>query len=54
MTMKTLRQTLLVLGLLGVAACTQPGTYPVSGETCGPEDPVLELDAADCGTPGLM
>lgn len=23
-------------------------TYPVSGEQCGPEDPVKTLDAADC------
>ncbi|UWQ23353.1 hypothetical protein K3553_10060 [Leisingera aquaemixtae] len=31
-----------------LAACTEPGAYPVSGEECGPDDPVLELDAADC------
>ncbi len=52
--MKTLIQTLLLLGVLGLGACTQPDTYPVTGETCGPDDPVLELDAADCGTPGLI
>ncbi|WP_299408918.1 hypothetical protein [uncultured Roseobacter sp.] len=38
------------LALLG---CTEPETYPITGEECGPNDPVLELDAADCGTPGL-
>lgn len=38
---------LINLSLL-LAACTEPGTYPVSGEECGPEDPVLELDASDC------
>lgn len=37
----------LFLPLL-LAACTEPGTYPISGEECGPDDPVLELDASDC------
>ncbi|MCV3271156.1 hypothetical protein [Roseobacter sinensis] len=52
--MKTWIQALLLIGSLGLVACTQPETYPISGETCGPDDPVLDLDAADCGTPGLI
>ncbi|MEM9637621.1 MAG: hypothetical protein AAGA94_08240 [Pseudomonadota bacterium] len=52
--MKQLTQLALVLASFALLGCTQPGTYPVTGEDCGPKDPVLELDAADCGTPGLM
>lgn len=48
-----IRVTFLALPL-GLMACTEPNTYPVSGEQCDPKDPVLELDAADCGMPGLM
>ncbi|UWQ82088.1 hypothetical protein [Leisingera caerulea] len=43
---------LIMLALMSLplllAACNEPGTYPVSGEECGPDDPVLELDASDC------
>ena len=43
---------IIILALLSLplllAACTEPGTYPISGEECGPDDPVLELDASDC------
>ncbi len=32
-----------------LSACEKDAdTYPVSGEQCGPEDPVKTLDAADC------
>lgn len=33
-----------------MAACTEPNTYPVTGEECGPEDPVKTMDArvSDC------
>lgn len=32
-----------------LSACEKDsGSYPVSGEQCGPEDPVKTLDAADC------
>lgn len=49
--MKRLTVLLLALmttGLLG--ACAEEGRYPVSGEECGPEDPVRDLEpvAADC------
>lgn len=34
-----------------LAACEEE-KYPVSGEDCGPADPVQELEAADCTIPG--
>jgi hypothetical protein len=37
-----------LLVLLFIAGCAQEGYYPISGEECGPNDPVLTLDAADC------
>jgi hypothetical protein len=42
-----------LLALLLVASCTAVDRYPVSGEECGPNDPVLTLDAADCTIPTL-
>ncbi len=45
---------LALLGAIGLSACAvaEDDTYPVSGEQCGPEDSVQELDAADCLPPG--
>lgn len=44
--------TLMALTLtLGLAACEEPTTYPVSGEECTPGDPVQGLDAGDCVVP---
>ncbi|MGJ8587480.1 MAG: hypothetical protein ACSHXW_04950 [Yoonia sp.] len=40
-----------ILMILFLASCAQDGTYPLSGEECGPNDPVLTLDAADCTSP---
>lgn len=37
-----------LLALILVASCAAEGRYPLSGEECGPNDPVLDLDAADC------
>lgn len=36
--------------LLTLAGCDpEPATtYPISGEECAPDDPVRDLDAADC------
>ena len=40
---------LTALGLaLALTGCTAPDRYPVSGEACAADDPVLELDAGDC------
>ncbi|MFA3915361.1 hypothetical protein [Ruegeria hyattellae] len=46
---KSLFAAVATLALLG--ACTKENTYPVTGEQCGPEDPVKTLDAADCYVP---
>ncbi len=46
--MRTLSALLFVLGL---AACEAPKDYPVSGEECGPADPVQTLSADNCGAP---
>ncbi len=37
----------LVAVALGTAGCVE-ARYPISGETCGPDDPVHTLDANDC------
>ncbi|MEJ8561977.1 hypothetical protein QTO30_12635 [Yoonia sp. GPGPB17] len=42
-----------LFAVLVLAACAQEGQYPITGEECGPNDPVLTLDAADCGVPAL-
>ncbi len=41
---------LILAAILALSACTDPKHYPISGEECGPDDPVLDLDAsiADC------
>jgi hypothetical protein len=41
--------TVLAFGLL--TACTQTDTYPVSGDECGPNDPVRGMEAQDCMPP---
>ena len=44
--------TLVFLGVFAVlAGCTEPDHYPISGQECGPDDPVLDLDANDCVLP---
>ena len=37
------RLAALALVLASLAACTPPGRYPISGQTCGPDDPVLDM-----------
>ena len=49
--MNRLVQVFLIAVALGISGCAEPGRYPVSGEECGPQDPVLDLDAADCQVP---
>ncbi|WP_170376001.1 MULTISPECIES: hypothetical protein [Ruegeria] len=44
--------TLMLASSLVLAACEkEPETYPITGEECGPEDPVKTLDAEDCFIP---
>ncbi|WP_299842950.1 hypothetical protein [uncultured Roseovarius sp.] len=53
--MSSVSKLILVLAAaLALSACTDPKTYPISGEECGPEDPVLDVDAsmANC-TPAI-
>lgn len=40
--------------LLMLSACTDPKTYPVSGQECGPNDPVKDLDASLGSCPGTI
>lgn len=46
-------RALLLFPVLAAAllACSAPGTYPISGEECDPDDPVQGLDASDCIPP---
>lgn len=46
--MKPLILAASALAFLSLAACTEGDTYPISGEECGPNDPVKDLNAADC------
>ncbi|MCL6282990.1 hypothetical protein M3P21_05530 [Ruegeria sp. 2012CJ41-6] len=48
---KTLLAAVATLALLG--ACTKEDTYPVTGEQCGPDDPVKKIDVADCYVPSV-
>ena len=37
-----------LLMILFLASCAEEGRYPLSGEECSPNDPVLTMDAPDC------
>ena len=51
--MRRILMVALAVMAFGVASCA-PGKYPISGETCGPQDPVKTLDANDCSIlPGI-
>jgi hypothetical protein len=41
-----------VIAAFSLQACTEEGVYPVTGEECSEDDPVLDMDAADCTIPG--
>lgn len=45
--MKQILPLALFLMALAVTGCTE-NQYPISGETCGPKDPVQTLHANDC------
>ena len=47
-TMKRLALMATFSAMVLLAACTAPETYPVSGEACGPDDAVKQVDALDC------
>ncbi|GAW34404.1 hypothetical protein RA2_01452 [Roseovarius sp. A-2] len=46
--MKNLIALALVGMLSAIAGCTDSHHYPVSGEECGPNDPVQTMDTSDC------
>ena len=51
--MKRSLQIAIVIMALAVSGCAE-NAYPISGETCGPDDPVQTLDAGDCTVlPGI-
>ncbi|WP_170329569.1 hypothetical protein [Ruegeria arenilitoris] len=45
---KTIVAFMMTVAMFLSACEKDTDTYPVSGEQCGPEDPVKTLDAADC------
>lgn len=49
--MKPIFLLLALFTTFGLAACTEPNTYPLSGEACGPADPILEMTGDDCVSP---
>lgn len=44
---------LIAATIFVVSGCTQPESYPVSGEECGPNDPVLDMTVPGC-IPGIQ
>ncbi|WP_171132106.1 MULTISPECIES: hypothetical protein [unclassified Ruegeria] len=48
---KTLIALMFASAFVLTACEKEADTYPVSGEQCGPEDPVKQLDADDCFIP---
>jgi hypothetical protein len=52
--MKPILAATLLIAALTLTACENTDTYPISGEECGPNDPVQTLDAADCAVPGSI
>ncbi len=36
----------MLLVMVMLSACTEPKTYPISGQECGPDDPVKKMDAS--------
>lgn len=46
--MRFLVSAMAMCTALFFSGCEKQDTYPVTGEECGPNDPVLELDANSC------
>ena len=51
--MKPKLSLLALIAALGLAACVtqEEETYPITGEECGPEDPVKDFGPSDCVLP---
>ncbi len=48
------RHYLLAIASIALSACSAPGTYPLSGEVCGPEDPVKDMQGCDFSVLNLL
>lgn len=46
--MKILSLAITFMVVLFVAGCTEQGVYPISGDRCGPNDPVQNMSVPDC------
>lgn len=46
--MITLSRITAVISILVVTACSEPDTYPVTGQACGADDPVKEMSVPHC------
>ena len=46
--MKNLTIIVLIGAFAALAGCSDTQHYPVSGQECGPNDPVRDLDAGNC------
>lgn len=44
------RYLILLTATLILAACTEEGKYPISGEECHAGDPVADITPPDCAT----
>ncbi|WP_158284686.1 hypothetical protein [Oricola cellulosilytica] len=51
--MKAAANVLAGLALLLVVGCATDGRYPISGEECGPDDPVKTMSAPLCPETGV-
>lgn len=45
---------LLLIASIALSACTGQGHYPLSGDVCGPTDPVLDMHACDFTVPNFL
>ena len=45
------KTALACLALILVAACEEPDRYPISGQSCAPDDPVQDLTVDHCAPP---
>ena len=46
--MTKLTYIVILVAFTALAGCTDDKHYPVSGEECGPADPVKEIETLDC------
>lgn len=49
--MKRIFLLVMCIALSGLAGCDDPDRYPISGQECSPDDPVMDLDPSGCTPP---